>query len=471
MDTTISQHVTLGGLFLVWLLSAGLSEILFASGLNSVMVATKVTFVLALIVAAASRTLHVVFGLGFVAVFALFIHILAPFVQLFFRYTLWVPAVSLVDYAGTVSSMASLIIVGLVGLFAASILYTVRKTRSAVGWSFVLRMVASLLVLALLLIGFFTVMWRTTEILIEICLFFLGIELDTRVFIARLVTFGVLTGFVSLELGRISTVDQHGEAAPVTPEEYPDLHSVTTRIASQFDIPHPTIAVAERSEPEAITVGYRPENIHLILSQGLIDALDNDELEAVIAHELAHVANLDAMVTTVASLPSFFADDLQALAGGWIDDDNPLFIFLFIGVVTEYVSRPVVSVLSRTRESAADRTAATVIGSPAALASALRTLDEQIAATPSEDLREASSLSSLSILPLDPLDADTDIRESDGLFGFSTLLIPDGWESVGVVGMITSGLMWIKWKLFATHPSTDRRIDALDALTEGETEP
>lgn len=309
-------------------------------------------------------------------------------------------------------------------------------------------------------------MWRTIEILVEICLFFLGIELNTRTFIARLVTFVMLTGFVSLEFGRISTVEQHGEAAPVTPEEYPGLHSVTIKIASQFDIPTPTIAIAEQSEPEAITVGYRPENIHLILSRGLIDALDNEELEAVIAHELAHIANLDAMVTTIASLPSFFADDLQAWMGGWANDDNPFFIFLFIGVVTEYVSRPVVAVLSRTRESAADRTAATVTGAPAALASALRTLDKQIATTPSKDLREASSLSSLSILPLDPMDAETDIRDSDGIFGFSILLIPDGWESVGIVGVITSGLMWIKWKLFATHPSTARRIDALEALTD-----
>lgn len=151
MDTTVSQNVTLGGLFLVWLLSAGLSELLFTSGLNSVMVATKVTFVLAFVIAAASGTLHVLFGLVFVAVFALFIHILMPFVQLFFWYTLWVPTVSLVDYAGAVPSVASSIIVGLVGLLGISILYTARKTGQAVGWSLVLRMVASLVVLALLL--------------------------------------------------------------------------------------------------------------------------------------------------------------------------------------------------------------------------------------------------------------------------------------------------------------------------------
>src|SRR5699024_5982828 len=110
------------------------------------------------------------------------------------------------------------------------------------------------------------------------------------------------------EFARFSPLDRHGDATPVSPAEFPALHSITTTVAAQLDIPMPTLAITEQSEAEAIAVGYRSGSIHLILSQGTLDILDEDELEAVIAHELAHVANTDAMVMTVASLPTFLAE-------------------------------------------------------------------------------------------------------------------------------------------------------------------
>src|SRR5699024_3653733 len=129
--------------------------------------------------------------------------------------------------------------------------------------------------------------------------------------------------------------------------------------------------------------------------------------------------------------------------------------FWGIMLLTTYLTQPFVAVLSRARESTADRTAATVIGSPATLASALSTLDDRIAKIPAEDLREASSLSSLSILPLDPIQTDPDSTPDPDSDSESLLapLAPKWWWRVG-------------WMLFATHPPTERRIAVLTALTE-----
>lgn len=122
------------------------------------------------------------------------------------------------------------------------------------------------------------------------------------------------------------------------------------------------------------------------------------------------------------------------------------FLFGGISVVTLALATPAVAVFSRGRELAADRTAATATGSPAALASALRTLEDGIAETPAEDLRAASSISSLSILPLDRPEADATAAATVGS-------APRGDRA----GRLQ------RW-LFATHPSTERRLEVLADL-------
>jgi heat shock protein HtpX len=362
-------------------------------------------------------------------------------------YSVWNPVVSGIDHIVATPVVTGSVVFGLAGILVVGSLLIAWKTGPAVDWSLSLRMVALPLVLIVLLIGFFTAIWRLIDLVVWIGLVLLGSDPDTGGVVIKVVAVGLLATLVFLEYYRISAVEQHGDASTVTADEYPALHSITTRVASQLDIPVPTIAITGRSEPEAITVGYRPGSITLILSQGTLTALNDEELEAVVAHELAHVANMDAMVMTAASLPSLLADSLagwalaELLNGG--SGNNSGFIgktianvrrkgpqnliwlaLLIITLLTKIVSFPFIISLSRTRESAADSTAATVTGSPAALASALRTLDERIDEMPSEDLREASDLSSLSILPLDP-------------------------EAV-----------------FETHPPTDRRIDVLTSLSE-----
>ncbi|WP_455429330.1 M48 family metalloprotease [Haloterrigena salifodinae] len=333
-----------------------------------------------------------------------------------------------------------------------------------------LRMIATTLVLAALTLGFLAVIWRIVAAIVSL--------FALPSIIAGAVALGLLVIFVGVQLGQISTVTAHADARPVPLDAYPALDGAVTRAAAQLDVPAPTIAVSDRSAPEALVVGFRPERVHLILSRGAIDALEDDELEAVVAHELAHVANRDAMVMTAAATPIVLARALKSkaarLAFARPDETESPTAFLrrspgkFVGytlmriaaapqrllwvlfgglsVVTLALATPAVAVLSRGRELAADRTAAAATGSPAALASALRTLEDGIAETPAEDLREASSISSLSILPLD--------RPGDDATAAGTA----GSKANGDLGGRLERL------LFATHPSTERRLEILADL-------
>ncbi|WP_275040108.1 M48 family metallopeptidase [Natrialba taiwanensis] len=105
------------------------------------------------------------------------------------------------------------------------------------------------------------------------------------------------------------------DAEPVRPADAPELHQLMTKVATQLSIPVPTLALPDRDTPEAVAVGFHPQTVHLVLSQGALDSLATaEELESVIAHELAHVKNWDAMVMTIASVPVVLADGLRSQA-------------------------------------------------------------------------------------------------------------------------------------------------------------
>jgi heat shock protein HtpX len=576
METETTKGETLPFFFLIWLSSLILSGLILGSGIVPLIAPIVITLVLALVLAFtdvlspdavirnAIRGTILTFAI-YIAIFAS-VHVphLVHKATVFVWYTIGIPLVSLMDFVGSVPYILGAIVLSPAVILTVGILFTVLRTGRSVEWSLILRMIASMLMLGVLTVVFITALWRIIEFFVWYSMSLFGIDPGTRMLIARVVTGGLLVTFVYRQFGRTTAVERHRDATSVTSNEFPTLHALTTKVASQLDVPTPTIAVAEHAEPEAITVGYRPGNITLILSQGTLDTLDDEELEAVIAHELAHVANMDAMVTTIAAIPLLLADGLYPSADSSEEDEEsedktdtyqidtdseetehgpfaqvlrqvlrgntlvpkliawlvlgvillpvivvyqifgkiiPKALFegsialyliiqvplLVIALITEYiVGPPIVAVLSRTRESAADRTAATVTGSPAALARALRTLEEQIAETPSEDLREASNLSSLSILPLDS--SESTPEENSGteddesvvseivalLIGVPIVLLLQNEEySEGIIDSIENRLQpigaagsRIKNTLYATHPPTDRRIDALTALSE-----
>ena len=217
----------------------------------------------------------------------------------------------------------------------------------------------------------------------------------------------------------------------VTESEEPQLHDIVRRLCQNADLPMPKIAVVKTSMPNAFATGRNQNNAVVAVTTGLVDRLDNNELEAVLAHELTHVKNRDMMVMTIATFLSSMAQILVQwlpfFGGGSRDrDSGSNFIVLFlVSLVVWIVSFILIRTLSRYREFAADRGAAIMTGQPSHLVSALKKISGF--RVPTVDLRKVEGpVSALFITP----------------------------------ALSGSSLM----RLFSTHPTLEARIAALQKI-------
>lgn len=199
-------------------------------------------------------------------------------------------------------------------------------------------------------------------------------------------------------------------AREVSAEEEPELHAVVDRLCSLADMPKPTIALSNSSVPNAFAAGRKRSGIVLCVTRGMLNRLDEQELEGVIAHELSHIAHGDAMVMTVASfigvlagLTARFGAQLMLYAGRM----RGLWQFMVAAIAvtalsaaTWMVSVLLIRALSRYREFAADHAAAELTGNPAALASALQKVSDRRSLIPSRDLRRATVVSAVAFCPV-----------------------------------------------------------------------
>ncbi|MDG5759101.1 M48 family metalloprotease [Natronococcus sp. A-GB1] len=216
----------------------------------------------------------------------------------------------------------------------------------------------------------------------------------------------------------------------VDDRELADIRTTVARLAGQADVPAPDVRLVDRQTPTALAVGYRPATSTIVLSQGIVDSLEGRELEAVLAHELAHVANRDAAVLTALSAPGSVARTATGRYGF-----NP--VLEPLAMLTNAVSRAAVAFVARGREYAADDAAVAITGDPAGLASALEMLDTDLERRPESDLRERDVTAAFSIVPPP--------WEQHRFFDRTRRLVARG--------------------LFGTHPATERRIDRLRAHT------
>ena len=199
-------------------------------------------------------------------------------------------------------------------------------------------------------------------------------------------------------------------AHEVTAEQEPELHAVADRLCALAGMPKPTLAVAETEVLNAFAAGRKRKSVVLCVTRGMLKKLDEQELEAVLAHELSHVAHGDAMVMTVASFVGVLAG-LTAQVGArlmfFAGRMRGLWQFLVIAMAvtllstaTWLISVLLIRALSRYREFAADHAAAELTGNPAALSSALLKVSDRRTRIPSQDLRRATVINAFAFCPV-----------------------------------------------------------------------
>jgi heat shock protein HtpX len=223
------------------------------------------------------------------------------------------------------------------------------------------------------------------------------------------------------------------QAQPVTPEQAPGLYAMVERLCQRADLPVPGIYIVPTQAANAFATGRDPEHAAVAVTEGILNLLPEDELEAVIAHELSHVRNRDtltqAVAATVAGAISYIAQVLSYsmwFTGSSRDRQggNPIGLLLTI-VLAPMAASVIQMAISRTREFEADAGSARLTENPDALARALLRLEN--------------------IGRQLPLNANP---------AFEPLLISNPFSGQFMAS------------LFSTHPSTEARIENLRRIAQ-----
>ena len=202
----------------------------------------------------------------------------------------------------------------------------------------------------------------------------------------------------------------------VSRDQAPELHAMVERLCAMADLPKPRIAVVDSDVPNAFATGRNPTHAVVAVTTGLWRRLDPQEVEAVLGHELSHIANRDVLVMTLASFFAMLAAMITrfglyfgmwggGMGGGRSNNNNnqggiPVWLLVVAAAAVTYViSFVLIRMISRYREYAADRGSAVITGAPENLMSALQKISSNIAQIPERDLREVNAMSAFFIFP------------------------------------------------------------------------
>jgi heat shock protein HtpX len=223
-------------------------------------------------------------------------------------------------------------------------------------------------------------------------------------------------------------------AREVDARSAPEFYAIVHDLAQRAGLPMPRVYVIDSPQPNAFATGRNPENAAVAATTGLLRSLSREEIAAVMAHELGHVKNRDTLLmtitATIAGAISMLANFALFFGGSSRDNNNPLG---FVAVLVAAIVAPIAALLvqmavSRTREYSADRAAAEITGRPSWLISALAKIHNAARRIPNPAAERNPAMAHLFIInPLSGARMDN---------------------------------------LFSTHPATENRIAALEALEQ-----
>jgi heat shock protein HtpX len=243
--------------------------------------------------------------------------------------------------------------------------------------------------------------------------------------------FGGLFNFIMYFFSDRLVLRMYG-AQVVTEAQAPELYRMVDRLRQRAGLPMPVLAVAPHEQPNAFATGRSPSKAVVAVTTGILKNMPQEELEGVIAHELAHIKNRDMLIATVAAGIAGALSNLPYLflfgGGGSDDEGGHPFAQLALMLLAPIGAMLIQLAVSRQREFEADRVGALILGRPLPLAHALVRLDAMARRIPMQVAPAAAPLAQVN-----PLAA----------------------YSGGIA------------KLFSTHPPTAERVARLEAMASG----
>jgi len=198
-------------------------------------------------------------------------------------------------------------------------------------------------------------------------------------------------------------------AKQVSESEAPELHKMIKLLADRYEMPMPKVAIIDTPIPNAFATGRNPKNALVAVTTGIQSRLNDRELQAVIGHELAHVANRDMRVLAIANflvtLTSFLMTMLfwNMLFGGMggrrNNNGGGVMMVYLVTLAVYFIGQLLVLALTRYREYGADHTGAEISGDPGGLADALEKISGTVANIPDKDLRKLQTANAFLIIP------------------------------------------------------------------------